>query len=99
METNPASGCPVPAVGRMLCSIVRGLAGNLSDLTVASFQYKILICSETLVSDMPHVSELVVLGLGRPILLFRGMMPLARVMAAYLSVVECGCGENAGFYC
>ena len=30
---------------------MRGLEGNLSDLTVASSQYDILLCSETLVSD------------------------------------------------
>ena len=29
--------------------------GNYSDLTVASSQYDILLCSETLVSDMHHV--------------------------------------------
>ena len=34
-----------------------GLAENLSDLTVASFWYDILLCSETLVSDMRHVSD------------------------------------------
>ena len=37
-----------------------GLAGNLSDLTAASSQYDTLLCSETLVSDMRHVSEVVV---------------------------------------
>ena len=31
---------------------MRGLARNLSDLTVSSSQYDILLCSETLVSDM-----------------------------------------------
>ena len=36
------------------------MAGNLSDLTVASSQYDILLCSVTLVSDSCHVSELVV---------------------------------------
>ena len=36
---------------------MRGQAGNLSDLTLASSQYDILLCSETLVSDMRHVSE------------------------------------------
>ena len=41
---------------------MRGLSGNLSDLTVASSQYNILLCSETLVSDLRHVSELLVLG-------------------------------------
>ena len=56
VETNPA----VPAVCRILCSYVRGLAGNFSDPTVASSQHDILFCSETLVSDMRHVSELLV---------------------------------------
>ena len=42
---------------RILCSNVLGLAGNLSDLTVASSQYDILLCPETLVSDMRHVSD------------------------------------------
>ena len=36
VETNPGPRLPVPAVCRILCSNVRGLAGNLSDLTVAS---------------------------------------------------------------
>ena len=44
---------------------MRGLAGNLSDLTVASSQYDILLCSETLVSDMRHVSEVLVPGFSR----------------------------------
>ena len=57
VETNPGSRRPVPAVCRILCSNVRGLAGNLSDLTVASSQYDILLCSDTLVSDMRQVSE------------------------------------------
>ena len=34
-----------------LCSNVRGLSKNLSDVTVASSQYDMLLCSETLVSD------------------------------------------------
>ena len=36
---------------------MRGLSGNLSDLAVASSQHDILLCSETLVSDLRHVSE------------------------------------------
>ena len=51
-------------------SIVRGLTGNISDLTVASYQYDILFCSKTLVLDMRHVSELLVPGFGRPVLCF-----------------------------
>ena len=50
------------------CSKARGQAGNHSDLTVASSQYDILLCSETLVSDMHHVSEILVPGFGRPVL-------------------------------
>ena len=55
VETNPGPRRPVPAVCRILCSNVRGLAGNLSDLAVASSQYDILLCSETLVSDIRRV--------------------------------------------
>ena len=83
-------------------SNVRGLAGNLSDLTVASSQYNIPLCSETLVSDMRHVSELLVPGFGRPVLLCRGRLLRARGMAACVRdgygafrqpKLECGCCE------
>ena len=52
METIPGLLRPVPDVCRILCSNARGLAENLNDLTVASSQYDILLCSETLVSDV-----------------------------------------------
>ena len=85
VETNPGQRRPVPAVCRILCSNVRGLAGNhLSDVTVASSQYDILLCSETSVSDMRHVSEVLVPGFCRPVLMCRGKMPRARGMAAYV---------------
>ena len=85
---------------------MRGMAGNLSDLTVASSQYDILLCSETLVSDMRHVSEVLVPGIGRPVLLCRGKMPRARGMIAYVRdgygafrqpKFECGCCEMLVF--
>ena len=60
-----------------------GLARNLSDLTMASSQYYIPLCSETLVSDMHHMSELQVPGFGQPVLC-RGKTPRARVIAAYV---------------
>ena len=41
-------------------------------------------CAQTLVSDMRHVSGLLVLGFGRPVLLCRGRMPRVRGMAAYV---------------
>ena len=84
VETNPGPRRPVPAVCRILCSNVLGLAGNLSDLTVVSSQYYILLCPETLVSDMRHVSEVLVPGFCCPVLLCRGKMPRARGMAAYV---------------
>ena len=56
VETNPSPRRPVPAGCRLLCSNVRGLAGNLNGLTMASSRYDILLCSETLVSEMRHVS-------------------------------------------
>ena len=62
VETNPGPRRPAAAVCRILCSNVRGMAGNLSDQTVASSQYDILLCSETLVSDMRHVSEVMIPG-------------------------------------
>ena len=75
---NPGPRRPVPAVCRIICGNVRGLAGNLSDLTVASSQYDMLLCSETLFSDMRHVSEVLVPSFCRPVLLCRGKMPRAR---------------------
>ena len=83
VETNPGPRRPDPAVCRILCSNVWGLAGNLSELTVASSQYDILLCFETLVSYMRHVSEILVPGFGHPVLC-RGNMPRARGIAAYL---------------
>ena len=62
VETRPRPRRPVPAVCRILYSNVWGMALNLSGLTVASSQYDILLCSESLVSDMLHVLELLVPG-------------------------------------
>ena len=84
VETNPGPRRPVQASCRLLCNNVRGLSGNLSDLAVASSQYDILLYSDTLVSDLRHVSELLVPGFGCPVLLCRGKFPRARGMAAYV---------------
>ena len=65
-------------------SNVQGLAGNLSEMTVALSQYDILLCSETLVSDMPPMSEIMVPRFGHPVCLCRGKIPRARGMAAYV---------------
>ena len=75
---------PVLAVCRIPCSNVRGLAGNFSDLTVASSRYDILLCSKILVADMRYVSKVLVPDFGRPVLLCRGKMLRACGMAAYV---------------
>ena len=51
---------------------------------MASSQYDLLLCSETLVSDRRHISEFLVPGFGRPLLLCRDGMPWARGKAAYV---------------
>ena len=103
VETNPGRRRPVPNICKRLYSNVRGLAGNLSDLTVASSRYDILLCSETLVSDM---LELLVPGFGRLVWLCRGKMSRARMMAACVGdgcgafrqpKFECGCCEMLFF--
>ena len=84
VETNPGPRCPVPEACRILCSNVRGLSKNLSDVKVASSQDDLLFCSETLVSDSRHMSELLVPGFVHPVLLCRDGVPRARGMAAYV---------------
>ena len=63
VETNPGPRRPVPGASRILCSNVRGISKNLSDVTVASSQYDLLLCSGTLVSDRRQISELLVIDL------------------------------------
>ena len=86
LETNPG---PQPSAScswacRILCSNVRGLSKSLSDVTVASSQCDLLLCSATLVSDRCHISELLVPGFGRPVLLCQDGVPRAHGMAAYV---------------
>ena len=83
VESNLARGV-LSMLSAEYSSNIRDLTRNLSDLTVAASQYAILLCSETLVSDMHHVSELLVPGFGRPVLLCQGKMSRAREMAAYV---------------
>ena len=84
VETNPGPRRPVPGACRILCGDVWGLSMNLNDVTVALSQYDLLLCSETLVSDRRHISELLVPGFGRPVLLCRDGMPRASWMAEYV---------------
>ena len=90
VEINPGPRRPVPGACRILCSNVQGLSKNLSEMTVASSQYDLLLCSETLVSNRRHMSELLVPGFGRPVLLCRDGVPRARWMAAYMCEMVMG---------
>ena len=72
---------------------------------MASSQYD-LLCSETLASDRRHMSEFLVPGFGRPVLLCWDGVPRARRMAAYVRdgygafrqpKFECGCCEMLVF--
>ena len=102
IETNPGPRPSRRRQCRILYANVRGLHANLKDLSVASKQFDILFCSETLVSDMRHVSEILIPGFKKPILLKRNSIPRAQGMAAYIgkdfsasrkSNFECGCHE------
>ena len=84
METNPGDRHPVPGACRILCSNVQGISKNLSNLTVTSSQYQLLLWSETLVTNMRRISQLLVPGFGCPVLLRRDGMLRAREMAAYV---------------
>ena len=106
VETNPGSRRPVPGPCRILCSNVQGLSKNLSDVTMASSQHDLLLCSETLVADRRHMSEFLVPGFGRSVLLCWDGVPRARGMAAYVREgygafhqpkFECGCCEMLVF--
>ena len=77
VETNQRR--PAPTFCRILCSNVRGLSKNLSNLTVALSQFDIMLYSKTMVSDMRHVSELQVTGFGRPVMLCRDRIYLEPV--------------------
>ena len=96
VETNPGPRRPVPGACRILCSNVRSLSRNLSDVTVDSSQYDLLLWSETLVSDSRLISELLVPGFGLPVLLCRDGMPQTRGMAAY--VWGCIWGMDMGHF-
>ena len=100
-ETHPGLQRPVPTVCRPICSNVLGLPGTLVTWPWRSLRMA-YCCALGLVSDMCHVSELLVPGFGRPVLMCRGRTPRAREMMAYLCdgyeasrqpKFECGCCE------
>lgn len=102
IELNPGPPQPKLRQCRLLYSNIRGLHGNIKDLSVASKQFDILFCTETIVSDMRHISELLIPGFKKPILLKRNAIPRARGMAVYVREgysasrnrsAVCGCHE------
>ena len=108
VQTNPGPRRPVPGACRILCNNVRSLSKNLSDMTVASSQCDLLLCSETLVSYRHHISELLVPGFCHPVGCIVGRDGMLRDsgMAAYVRdgygpfhqrKFECGCCEMLVF--
>ena len=101
IEPNPGPR-PTRRQCRILYANIRGLHANINDLLAASRQYDILLCSETLVSGMRHVSELLIPGFKKPILFNRNTIHRAQGMAAYIrkdfpasrkANYECRCHE------
>ena len=102
VELNPGPARSRQPNCRVLYSNIRGLHANIKDLAISSRHYDILFCSETLVSQRRHVSEILIPGFKKPILLRRDAIPRARGMAVYIkdgfsashkSCYECGCHE------
>ena len=100
VEPNVDSRLPVPAVCRILCSNVRGLSQELNDLTLASSQFDIFLCPETMVSHLHHISHFLVPGFVHSTLFCRHSMPRAQGLAVYTRngygafiqpQFECGC--------
>lgn len=103
--SNTDEGSPpltIPVACSVLCSNARGLFKNLCDLTVSSSQYDILWCSETLISDLSYISELLLYGCDHDIFICRDRLPRSGELAAYerdgfgafrQPMFECGCFE------
>ena len=60
VEVNPGPRAAGLRTCRILCCNIRGLHGNLKDLSLAASSYDVVLCSETLVSGHRHISELAV---------------------------------------
>ena len=58
VEVNPGPERHRPRSCCILYANVSDMHSNLHDLSVASLGYDIIMCSETLVSDRRHVSQL-----------------------------------------
>ena len=99
IETNPG---PPKKPCRVMYNNIRGLHKNLKDLHVASKDFDIILCSETLVTKRRHISELLIPEFDRPKLFLQSSIPRARGLAVYVrsgfsasirSDYKCSCHE------
>ena len=67
VETNPGPRGKC----RVLYHNIRGLMRNFKDLQIASRDYDIILCSETMVTSRRHVSELLIPDFNNPTLLLK----------------------------
>ena len=51
---------------RVMYANIRGLKSNIQELTLSSTNFDIIFCSETLVSELRHVSELLIPNFRKP---------------------------------
>lgn len=71
---------------RILCCNIRGLEAALPDLSVASDNYNITCCYETLVCSMRHTSEPLIHGFNKPLLLNCKSVPRAHGILFYINI-------------
>ena len=102
VEVNPGPTFCRRRQCRMLYSNICGLHTNLKGLMVSSRQFDILFCSETLVSNLRSLKELLIPGFKQPHLLKRNDRRRGQGMAAYIRKgflasckpdYECDCRE------
>ena len=102
VEENPGPTACRRRQCRMLYSNIRGLHANLNDLIIASRQFDIVFCSETLVSNFRSPKEVLIPCFKQPILLKRNERVRGQGMAAYIrngvpasrkTCYECQCHE------
>ena len=87
---------------KILYANIRGLSTNINELKAISTDYDLVLCSETIVSDYRHSSELLIPHFNKPWLIRRNAQPRARGMSVYVRAgfaatrqrdMECGCHE------
>ena len=81
VELNPG---PHKKPYRIMYNNIRGLHCNIRGLQVSSKDYDVIFCSETLVTNRRHVSELLIPNFNRPKLLLQHSIARARGMAVYI---------------